>query len=242
MAQESDSPQDAGKAMNEDGTHTGQPDFSAAEMGAVAHLYRGEVYRSTIWRTRLDTTTNWSVVTLGVALSIVFSSPTASPLPLLLVGVLILLFLMIEARRYRYFNVWRARCRWMENHFYAPMLNRTEVANYHWREILANAYRRPEFYVSFVSALGRRIRRSYLWIITIQATAFVGKLLVHPTPLTTPGEFFDRADVGPVPGEIVLAVGALYVTTLAAVAIWSARADSRKWGGGTDVGGGGGMR
>ena len=71
--------------------------FSAAEIGAIAHLYRGEVYRSTIWRTRLDTTTNWSVVTLGVALSISFSSPDASPLPLVLVGVLIALFLMLEA-------------------------------------------------------------------------------------------------------------------------------------------------
>ena len=63
-------------------------EFSAAEIGALAHLYRGEVYRSTVWRTRLDTTTNWSVVTLGVALSITFSSPGASPLPLLLVGIL----------------------------------------------------------------------------------------------------------------------------------------------------------
>src|SRR5215470_18200694 len=29
-------------------------EFSAAEIGALAHLYRGEVYRSTAWRTRLD--------------------------------------------------------------------------------------------------------------------------------------------------------------------------------------------
>jgi uncharacterized membrane protein len=27
--------------------------FTAAEIGAIAHLYRGEVYRSTVWRTRL---------------------------------------------------------------------------------------------------------------------------------------------------------------------------------------------
>jgi uncharacterized membrane protein len=31
-------------------------EFSAAEIGALAHLYRGEVYRSTAWRTRLDST------------------------------------------------------------------------------------------------------------------------------------------------------------------------------------------
>jgi hypothetical protein len=81
--------------------------LDAAEIGAIAHLYRGEVYRSTIWRTRLDTTTNWSVVTLGVALSISYAAPGASPLPLVLVGVLVIFFLVIEARRYRYFNVWR---------------------------------------------------------------------------------------------------------------------------------------
>lgn len=96
--------------------------FGPAEIGALAHLYRGEVYRSTVWRTRLDHTTNWAVVTLGIALSIAFSSKDASPLPLVLVGILIFAFLGFEARRYRYFNVWRARARWIETHFYAPML------------------------------------------------------------------------------------------------------------------------
>ncbi|MGB8892761.1 MAG: DUF2270 domain-containing protein, partial [Pseudolabrys sp.] len=40
-------------------------EFNAAEIGALAHLYRGEVYRSTVWRTRLDSSTNWAVVTTG---------------------------------------------------------------------------------------------------------------------------------------------------------------------------------
>ena len=70
-----------------DGEQHCRKKLDAAEMGVIAHLYRGEVYRSTIWRTRLDTTTNWSVVTLGVALSITYSSPQASPLPLVLVGI-----------------------------------------------------------------------------------------------------------------------------------------------------------
>lgn len=216
--------------MNDHEDEAAPPDFTGPELGAVAHLYRGEIYRSTIWRTRLDTTTNWAVVTLGVALSIVFSTPSASPLPLLLVGVLILLFLMIEARRYRYFNVWRARCRWMENNFYVPLLNPHEPASGNWREVLAADYRRPTYHVSFKVALGRRIRRNYLWIVTIQACAFVGKLLVHPTSLDSFDEFFDRANVGPVPGEVILALGALYVIVLAALAIWSEALDSRKWG------------
>lgn len=215
-------------AMHEQ-EQAGIADFSGAEIGAIAHLYRAEIYRSTIWRTRLDTTTNWSVVTLGVALSIVFSSPTASPLPLALVGVLILLFLAIETRRYRYFNVWRARCRWLENHFYVPMLNHAEPSDPGWRSTLAADYRRPGYHVDFMTALGRRIRRNYLWIIAIQASAFVGKLLVHPVPLESMDEFFRRADVGPVPGALVIAAGGLYVVALAGIAAWSSAADSRKW-------------
>ena len=88
------------------------------------------------WRARLDNTTNWSIVTMGIALSTTFSSPGASPLPLLLVGLLLAVFLGMEARRYRYFNVWRARARWLEMNFYAPMLT-GEARDDSWQAILA---------------------------------------------------------------------------------------------------------
>jgi uncharacterized membrane protein len=52
--------------------------FSPADITALAHLYRGELYRNTVWRTRLDTTTNWAVVTTGIALS---SRLAAKPRP-----------------------------------------------------------------------------------------------------------------------------------------------------------------
>jgi len=101
---------------------TASDSFTSSEIGAIAHLYRGEVYRSTIWRSRLDNTTNWAVVTTGIALSLSYSTADSSPLPLILVGLLVTVFLLLEARRYRHFNVWRARCRLMETDFYAPLL------------------------------------------------------------------------------------------------------------------------
>lgn len=61
---------------------------------------------STVWRTRLDQTTNWAVVTTGLAMSLTSAGPYASPLPLILVGLLVAVFLLLESRRYRYFNVW----------------------------------------------------------------------------------------------------------------------------------------
>ncbi|QDC09553.1 DUF2270 domain-containing protein [Oceanicola sp. D3] len=201
--------------------------LTSSEITALAHLYRGEVYRSTIWRTRLDTTTNWAVVTLGVALSISFSSPGASPLPLVLVGVLILLFLMLEARRYRYFNVWRARARWMETHFYAPMLYDGDLhMEDEWQKVLSEDYLRPRYHVSMFVALGRRIRRNYLWILLIQSLAYGGKLVVHPTSVESWQQVIARADVGPLPGEVVIGVGLFYVLSWAGIAFWSYRHDA----------------
>ncbi|MBO9456280.1 DUF2270 domain-containing protein [Paracoccus sp. R12_1] len=198
-------------------------------MGVIAHLYRGEIYRSTLWRTRLDTTTNWSVVTLGVALSIAYSSPQASPLPLVLVGILIFFFLMLEARRYRYFNVWRARCRWMELHFLAPMLTEGDLhLEEGWQNRLAEDYRHPTYHVSFWTAVGRRIRRNYFWILLIQTIAYLGKLMVHPVPLESVGQFLERASIGPLPGWMVLGVGAFYCTALGTIALISGRADAQR--------------
>jgi uncharacterized membrane protein len=203
--------------------------FTAAELGAVAHLYRGEVYRSTIWRTRLDNTTNWSVVTLRVALSITFSSATASPVPLLLVGFLVLFFLVLEARRYRYFNVWRARARWMEKHLYAPMLDETEPPlDEGWKRTLAQDYREPHYHIGFLRAVGRRLRRNYIWILLIQTIAYFGKIVIHPTPVMSMSELWQRAAIGPVLGELVVLCGILYNAAFIAIALTTEHLDHQQ--------------
>ena len=180
-------------------------EFTAAEIGAIAHLYRGEVYRSTIWRTRLDNTTNWAVVTIGIALSVTFSGPDASPLPLVFAGILCLVFLVFEARRYRYFNVWRARARFMERNFYAPMLRgEGGQADQDWPQVLAKDYCEPRHHISLARAIGRRLRRNFMWILMIQGLAYYGKIAIHPVPISTLAELMQRAAVGPVPGELML--------------------------------------
>jgi uncharacterized membrane protein len=186
-------------------------EFSAAEIGALAHLYRGEVYRSTVWRTRLDSSTNWAVVTTGIALSATFSNSEASPLPMVLVGLLVSVFLLFEARRYRYFNVWRARARLLETDFYAPMIAGNGVRlDTGWTDLLAKDYVVPRYHISFARAIGRRLRRTYAWIFIIQAIAYYGKLAIHPEPLTTLAELWERAAIGPIPGGLVIAAGVLF--------------------------------
>lgn len=181
--------------------------FTTAEIGALAHLYRGEVYRSTIWRTRLDNTTNWAVAALGLAMSASFAHPEASALPLVLIGVLIVVFLVFEARRYRYFNVWRARARWLETNFYAPMLRGEGSLGTGWEHVLARDYCEPRHHISMARAIGRRLRRTYIWLLSIQATAYLGKIAIHPLPVTDMGEFVQRASLGPIPGEVLLLSG-----------------------------------
>lgn len=198
--------------------------LNAAEIGAIAHLYRAEVSRSTMWRTRLDTTTNWAVVTTGIALSLSFANARASPLPLVLVLIIVAVFLGLEARRYRYFNVWRARCRLMETDFYAPLLaGGGVVRDNQWNTLLANDLRTPKFHVSYIISIGRRLRRNYAYIFGVNAFAYAGKLAINPTPLTSAAEFFQRAAIGPVPGHVVIVVGLLFHCTWLAIALFTLR-------------------
>lgn len=211
-------------------------EFDNAEIGALAHLYRGEVYRSTIWRTRLDNTTNWSVVTLGIALSVTYASPAASPLPLLLVSILICMFLILESRRYRFFNVWRARCRWIETNFYAPMLLRSSRPEPgEWQDVLANDYLLPQYHIGFWRAMGRRLRRNYMWIFGFQAVAYYGKIMIHPTPLATTEEFFARMTVGPFSGVLIFAIGAAFHMSWISLTVWTNFHDRRRHAGSEGV-------
>jgi uncharacterized membrane protein len=198
-----------------------EPDgaWTSAEMGALAHLYRAEVFRSTTWRSRLDNTTNWSVVTMGLALSLAFASEEATALPLVLVGLLAAFFLGLEARRYRYFNVWRARARLMETEFYAPLLGGGGGGrDGRWDRLLAEDLRRPRFHISYARAVGRRLRKNYCWIFLIQIVAYAGKIAIHPEPLTDAAQVWERAAIGPVPGWLALLGGVLFHGGWAALA------------------------
>ncbi len=198
----------------------GRREFSPAELGALAHLYRGEVYRSTLWRTRLDQTTNWAVVTTGLALSLTFAGPYSSPLPLILVGLLVAVFLTFEARRYRYFNVWRARCRLMEKDLWGPLLlGQGAGPDGKWNALLAHDYERPSFHIGRMRAMGRRLRKNYAYILTVQAVAYFGKIAIHPTPVDSLAHFFERASIGPIPGWAVIGAGVAFHGTWIAIAL-----------------------
>jgi uncharacterized membrane protein len=218
-------PSDLGrKTVSTTEPHTEQPQFSAADIGAIAHLYRGEMYRSKIWRTRLDATTNWAVVTTGIAMSVTFSAADATPLPIVLVSFLVTVFWVLEARRYRLYDIWRTRVRVLEANFYSPLLRgRGATSNQPWSDILADDYTGVYFHIGYFEALGRRLRRNYAWIFAVQVVSYWGKLAIHPAPLASIEGLWERAAVGPVPGQVVLAAGTVFYLGLVVLAIATLR-------------------
>ncbi|MEO0981412.1 MAG: DUF2270 domain-containing protein [Pseudomonadota bacterium] len=192
------------------------------EITALAHLYRAEVYRSTAWRQRLDHTTNWAVVSTGIALSVSFASAQASPFPIVLVGLLSVMFLMLEARRYRFFYVWRFRARVLEIAFYVPIL-RGDGANIAIDRgtALSDDYESPRYRISMSRALGRRIRRNFGWIFAIQGIAFFAKIAMHPSDVPSFEEFVYRAHIGPIPGWLSLLAGAAFHASWIGLAWWT---------------------
>jgi len=170
---------------------------------AMVHFYRGEITRSNVWRTRLDSTTNWAVVITGALLTFAFGSTSNSHV-VILIGLLLLgLFLIIEARRYRYYELWALRVRLMETDFFAAMLNPPFAPHREWAIRLIDSLLTPEFPISNLEAIGRRLRRNYIWLFLILGLAWAAKLALHPSPAYSFQSFLNHATIGFVPGQIV---------------------------------------
>ncbi|MGB2752607.1 MAG: DUF2270 domain-containing protein [Pyrinomonadaceae bacterium] len=200
---------------------------------AMAHFYRGEVQRSNVWRGRLDATTNWAVITAGATLSFVFSSPDNPHFAIPINTLLVSIFLFMEARRYRYYEVWANRVRVLETGYFAPMLShRTVPPDKDWAEHIAADLITPHFTISEWEAVGRRLRSNYLWIFVLLSLSWTLKIYIHPSPIPVVTEadrkifwdlFFQRATVGLAPGWMVVLFGALFNATIIFVAFSTLR-------------------
>src|SRR5215813_6007209 len=107
----------------------------------IAHYYRGEMGRMTSWRDRIDRTSNWAITVVAALLSVSLSTPTSHHGVLLFGMMLITLLLMIEARRYRFFDVYRARVRQLERSYFAQILAPEANLNPDWAVSIAKSLR-----------------------------------------------------------------------------------------------------
>jgi uncharacterized membrane protein len=190
---------------------------------AMVHLFRAEIQRANVWRQRLDTTTNWAVVATGATLSIAFGQANVHHGVILLNTLLVLWFLFIEARRYRYYELWSYRVRLMETDFYAAMLVPPFHPSPDWAESLAENLLTPSFPISMWEAFGRRLRRNYYWIFLILYASWVAKIWLFPTQAESLAVFIERSAIGPVSGEVMIGLGLGLYATLGLIALGTIR-------------------
>lgn len=177
-------------------------DETMGPSSAFAHLYRGEVHRMKLWRERLDRTGNWSVLLMAAVLTWAFSDPSHPHYVLLVGGAGVGIFLGLEARRYRAYDIWRARVRTLQRNVWSTGLHPDRsLADDEWRRRLADDYAEPTHNVSLEEAIAHRLRRVYLPLFALLVAAWVLRVTAFAAPLWPAS-----AATGTVPGVVVTGV------------------------------------
>jgi uncharacterized membrane protein len=200
------------ETSNEDGAAV-----AGVPVTVLVHYYRGELTRVMSWRDRLDRTTNWAIGALAAMLSISLASEEAHHSVLLFAMVLIHVLLIIEARRYRFYHVYRGRLRLLEREYFASVFASEVNARYIGFKALSEDLREPRFTITLLQAMARRLQRNYAWIFLVVLLAW----LVKTTSAVSDGrtrlvhsmhEFLSNAAVAGIPGAaVIVGIALLYV-------------------------------
>lgn len=164
-------------------------------LSLMGHAYRSELGRMTSWRTRIDRTTNWGVVVTATLLTWAFSTDSR-PHYLLIVGmVMVSVFLGIEVRRYRIYDIWRSRVRLLEENVFANALDTEGAEQSNWRELTSEDLREPTIKTPAIEALSRRLWRVYLPLFSVLFGAWMVRLSVFSA-----ADVVTVARIGSIPG------------------------------------------
>jgi uncharacterized membrane protein len=213
----------------------GQGPLSPAEfVTTISHFHRAEIARMAGWRDRIDRTTNWAITVVAAMLSLSLSTSSAHHGVLIFAMLLILLLLWIEARRYRFFDVYRKRVRQLERHYFAQLFSPREEHSANWLAILGEGLRTPKFHISYRIAFARRLRRNYVHMFAILLFAWVLKISTPSLQDEAPGSGFvptaaeavANAALGPLPGWLIVAAVAVFNIALFVIAFTLGRADA----------------
>lgn len=169
---------------------------------AMAHLYRGELHRSISWRIRLDTTTNWAIIAGVGILTFAFQNPGYAPQTLLAGMYANLLFLVLEAQRFRFFDVYRARVRMVEENFYVPLLRRDLISPMQdWGPRVAEDMMHPRFHLTMRQAIRARLARIYFPLYLAQLVGWLSLVAWRRPPGVS---FLEMLRIGHLPGWVPL--------------------------------------
>ena len=193
-------------------------------LSVMVHFYRGEVQRSTVWRQRLDATTTWAVLTGAGMLSFSVANPQHPHVLLLLTNLVVFAFLIIEARRYRRYEVYQARVRMIEENVLLPIVSRQLLSpKPDWQQQICSDLNQPTYKAKLIPTIGLRLRRNYGAIFAVLLGSWLVKLELHPTLAGSLDLLWQRMSVGSiVPASMVAGAGVLFYGLLVWMA-WEGR-------------------
>lgn len=174
------------------------PKFDNAYVTAMSHFYRGELGRIMSWRSRLDPTTNWAITSTSTIFTVAFSIESVPHIIFFFNIAIVAIMLWIEARRYRFYDAFRARVRMLEAHFLVPIVaQNTMLLQGEWQKLVCEDLLLPSFKISAFEAVGRRLKRNYVFIFLIILTAWITKIFLHAKPpITSFTSFYQALAVG----------------------------------------------
>ena len=146
----------------------------------MSHFYRGELGRIMVWRQRLDMTTNWAITSSTAIITIAFSTRAVPHIIFFFNLAIVAVLLWIEARRYRFYDAFRARVRMLEAHFLVPMvMENRELLQGEWKKLVCEDLILPCFKITKLEAIGRRMKRNYMFIFILILIAWLTKIFLH---------------------------------------------------------------
>ena len=190
--------------------------YDPGYVNAMSHFYRGEMGRIMVWRQRLDITTNWAITSSTAIITIAFSTREVPHIIFFFNLAIVWVMLWIEARRYRFYDAFRARVRMLEAHFLVPMvMENRQLLQGEWKKLVCEDLILPCFKISKLEAVGRRLKRNYVFIFILILVAWVTKIFLHaPASMDSVPAFYRALRVGHIPSWLVALI---FVGTFASV-------------------------
>ena len=179
--------------------------YDPGYVNAMSHFYRGEMGRIMVWRQRLDITTNWAITSSTAIITIAFSTRGVPHIIFFFNLAIVWVMLWIEARRYRFYDAFRARVRMLEAHFLVPMvMENRDLLQGEWKKLVCEDLILPCFKISKLEAIGRRLKRNYVFIFILIMVAWVTKIFLHASePITSSRALYHALRVGHIPSWLV---------------------------------------
>lgn len=188
---------------------------SSAFHTAMAHFYRGEIHRMTVWRTRLDTTSNWAILLTTGLTTFTLGSASVPHYTLLLGLALNSICMLLEGRRYQHLHHAEWRLRIMEDGYFAPWCESESPAP-GWSRELAADLRDPRGTISLLDAVRLRLRRNYALLFYFMTAVWFTKLFIHRPD--APTSFYERLAVGDlIPSWFVAGSASLFILGVTAL-------------------------